>query len=231
IVIKFAGCYHGHVDSLLVQAGSAATTLGVPNSPGVTRGCTQDTLVLQYNDTPALDEAFRANGENIAAVIVEPVAGNMGVIVPDTNFLEQIRRLTEAHGTLLIYDEVITGFRVAYGGAQQLFRQMPDLTILGKIVGGGLPVAAYGGRADILAKVMPAGPVFQAGTLSGNPLAMAAGLATVQELREHPPYARLEELGARLAEGLMEAASEAGVPCHIARQGSMLTIFFNSKRV
>jgi glutamate-1-semialdehyde 2,1-aminomutase len=231
LIIKFAGCYHGHVDSLLVQAGSSATTLGVPNSPGVTKGCTQDTLVLPYNDAKPLAEAFREHGEKIAGVIVEPVAGNMGVVIPDMDFLEQLRGLTEEHAALLIYDEVITGFRVAYGGAQQIFHQMPDLTILGKIVGGGLPVGAYGGRAEIMSQVMPAGPVFQAGTLSGNPLAMAAGLATVQELRDHPPYGQLDDLGAELAKGLAQAAIEANVACQVARQGSMLTLFFNSKSV
>jgi glutamate-1-semialdehyde 2,1-aminomutase len=231
LVIKFAGCYHGHVDSLLVQAGSAATTLGVPNSPGVTKGCTQDTLVLPYNDAGMLEQAFQDHGKNIAAAMVEPVAGNMGVVVPDLEFLDQLRRLTEGHGALLIYDEVITGFRAGYGGAQQVFHQMPDLTILGKVVGGGLPVGAYGGRADIMSQVMPAGPVFQAGTLSGNPLAMAAGLATIQELRDHPPYARLEELGAELAKGLSLAAAAVSVPCQVARQGSMLTLFFSSKPV
>jgi glutamate-1-semialdehyde 2,1-aminomutase len=227
LIVKFAGCYHGHVDSLLVQAGSSATTLGVPNSPGVPQGCIADTLVLRYNDVDELAVAFEVHGAQIAGVILEPVVGNMGLVVPRPEFLSELRRLTDRHGTLLIYDEVMTGFRLAYGGAQQLYHQMPDLTVLGKIVGGGLPVGAYGGRADIMQQVMPAGPVFQAGTLSGNPLAMAAGLATLQELRDHPPYARLETLGRLLAEGLDQAASAAGVPHQLARVGSMWTLFFN----
>ncbi len=231
VIVKFAGCYHGHVDSLLVQAGSSATTLGVPNSPGVPRGATADTLSLRYNDVEGLAEAFRAHGDRIAGVILEPVVGNMGLVVPRPEFLSELRRLTEHHGAVLIYDEVMTGFRLAYGGAQQLFGQKPDLTVLGKIVGGGLPVGAYGGRADIMAQVMPAGPVFQAGTLSGNPLAMAAGLATLQALRDHPPYERLERLGRRLADGLHEAAAAARVPHQVARVGSMVTLFFNPEPV
>jgi glutamate-1-semialdehyde 2,1-aminomutase len=228
VIVKFAGCYHGHVDSLLVQAGSSATTLGVPNSPGVPKGCTADTLVLRYNDVQGLADAFSQRGGEIAGIILEPVAGNMGLVTPAPEFLGELRRLTDKHGTLLIYDEVITGFRLAYGGAQQLYKQMPDLTVLGKIVGGGLPVGAYGGRADVMRKVMPAGPVFQAGTLSGNPLAMAAGIATLQELRDRPPYARLEQLGARLAAGLTEAAAAAGVPHCLHRVGSLWTLFFTA---
>ncbi len=226
VIVKFAGCYHGHVDSLLVAAGSSATTLGVPNSPGVPRGCTQDTLVLRYNDVAGLAEAFRSRGDQIAGVILEPVVGNMGLVMPAPEFRAELRRLTLQHGALLIYDEVMTGFRLALGGAQELYGDKPDLTVLGKIVGGGLPVGAYGGRADVMKKVMPAGPVFQAGTLSGNPLAMAAGLATLQELRNHPPYARLEQLGERLARGLTAAAQEARVPCQLQRAGSMWTLFF-----
>lgn len=226
LIVKFAGCYHGHVDSLLVQAGSSATTLGVPTSPGVSRGCTADTVVLRYNDAQGLVDAFTAHGDSIAGVILEPVVGNMGLVTPTTEFLDEMRRLTEKHGALLIYDEVMTGFRLAYGGAQSLYQQMPDLTVLGKIVGGGLPVGAYGGRADVMKKVMPAGPVFQAGTLSGNPLAMAAGIATLQELRDHPPYARLDRMTARLAEGLDQAATAAGVPHCLQRVGSMWTLFF-----
>jgi glutamate-1-semialdehyde 2,1-aminomutase len=231
VIIKFAGCYHGHVDSLLVSAGSSATTLGVPNSPGVPKGCTADTLVLRYNDTGALAEAFQAHGHKIAGVILEPVVGNMGLVVPSAEFLAELRHLTLHYGTLLIYDEVMTGFRLALGGAQELLQQSPDLTVLGKIVGGGLPVGAYGGRADIMAKVMPAGPVFQAGTLSGNPLAMAAGLATLQELKENPPYQRLDQLGQLLGDGLQQAARDAGVPHHFARVGSMWTLFFNAEPV
>jgi glutamate-1-semialdehyde 2,1-aminomutase len=227
VIIKFAGCYHGHVDSLLVQAGSSATTLGVPNSPGVPPGATADTLVLRFNDVEGLAEAFEAQGSRIAGVIVEPVVGNMGLVAPRPEFLAELRRLTHQHGALLIYDEVMTGFRLAYGGAQQLYLQKPDLTVLGKIVGGGLPVGAYGGRADVMKRIMPAGPVFQAGTLSGNPLAMAAGLVTLQELRDHPPYQRLEQTSRTLADGLDQAARAAGVPHHVARVGSMITLFFN----
>jgi glutamate-1-semialdehyde 2,1-aminomutase len=226
VIVKFAGCYHGHVDSLLVQAGSSATTLGVPNSPGVPKGATQNTLVLRFNDVAGLTEAFQEYGNVIAAVILEPVVGNMGVVMPAPEFLAELRRLTEHHGALLIYDEVITGFRLAFGGAQQMLKQMPDLTVLGKVIGGGLPVGAYGGRADVMRQVMPAGPVFQAGTLSGNPLAMAAGLATLLELRDHPPYARLEQLSRQLADGLTQAATAAGVPHQLARVGSMWTLFF-----
>ena len=231
LVVKFAGCYHGHVDSLLVQAGSSATTLGVLTSPGVPKNCTADTLVLPYNDVEGLVEAFRLHGPQLAAVILEPIAGNMGLVKPREEFLTALRQLTERHGALLIYDEVITGFRVGYGGAQQLYHQRPDLTVLGKTVGGGLPVGAYGGRADIMQRVMPAGPVFQAGTLSGNPLAMAAGLATLEELRDRPPYARLEQLGGMLADGLSQAAQAAGAPHQIARAGSMWTLFFNPEPI
>jgi glutamate-1-semialdehyde 2,1-aminomutase len=228
VIVKFAGCYHGHVDSLLVAAGSSATTLGVPNSPGVTKGCIADTLVLRFNDVEGLADAFAAHGGRIAGVILEPIVGNMGLVTPSAEFLTELRRLTDQHGALLIYDEVMTGFRVAYGGAQQLLRQMPDLTVLGKIVGGGMPVGAYGGRADVMKQVMPAGPVFQAGTLSGNPAAMAAGIATLQELRDHPPYAKLEQLAQKLADGLGKAASDAGVPHCINRVGSMWTLFFTA---
>ncbi len=231
LIVKFAGCYHGHVDSLLVQAGSSATTLGVPNSPGVPGGCTKDTLALRFNDVAGLAEAFQAHGDKIAGVILEPIVGNMGLVTPRPEFLTELRRLTERHGSLLIYDEVMTGFRVAYGGAQTLYHQSPDLTVFGKIVGGGLPVGAYGGRADVMGKVMPAGPVFQAGTLSGNPLAMAAGLSTLLELRDHPPYARLEQLGQRLQNGLAQAATAAGVPHQVARAGSMWTLFFNAEPI
>jgi glutamate-1-semialdehyde 2,1-aminomutase len=226
VIVKFAGCYHGHVDSLLVAAGSSATTLGVPTSPGVPKGCTQDTLVLRYNDVAALQDAFKVHGSKIAGVILEPVVGNMGLVTPTKEFLSALRSLTQQHGALLIYDEVMTGFRLALGGAQQLQNVKPDLTVLGKIVGGGLPVGAYGGRADIMKKIMPAGPVFQAGTLSGNPLAMAAGLATLQELRDRPPYAHLEKLGALLEAGL--AGQGAG---RVQRVGSMWTLFFNAEPV
>ncbi len=231
VVVKFAGCYHGHVDSLLVQAGSSATTLGVPNSPGVPKGCTADTLCLRFNDAAGLAEAFRAHGDKIASVILEPVVGNMGLVAPKTEFLGDLRRLTEKHGALLIYDEVMTGFRLAYGGAQEVLRQKPDLTVFAKIVGGGLPVGAYGGRADVMKQVMPAGPVFQAGTLSGNPLAMAAGVATLEELRDNPPYERLERRTRALAEGVARAAAAAGLPHQLARAGSMWTLFFAAEPV
>jgi glutamate-1-semialdehyde 2,1-aminomutase len=231
VIVKFAGCYHGHVDSLLVQAGSSATTLGVPNSPGVPYGCTQDTLALRYNDVEGLAAAFKHHGDRIAGVILEPVVGNMGLVTPTPAFLTELRRLTHHHGALLIYDEVMTGFRLALGGAQELFGQRPDLTVFGKIVGGGLPVGAYGGRADVMSRVMPAGPVFQAGTLSGNPLAMAAGIATLQELRDHPPYQRLEQLGQKLEDGLRQAATAAKVPHHLQRVGSMWTLFFTTDPV
>src|SRR5947209_15967503 len=226
VIVKFAGCYHGHVDALLVQAGSSALTHGVPTSPGVPQGCTADTLVLRYNDVEGLEEAFRARGDQVAGVILEPVVGNMGLVEPRPEFLAELRRLTERHGALLIYDEVMTGFRLAYGGAQELYGQRPDLTVLGKVVGGGFPVGAYGGRADVMKQVMPAGPVFQAGTLSGNPLAMAAGIAPLRQLEHDPPYARLEQLGRTLAEGLAAAAKAAGVPHRLNRAGSMWTLFF-----
>jgi glutamate-1-semialdehyde 2,1-aminomutase len=231
LIVKFAGNYHGHVDSLLVAVGSAAATLGVPNSPGVTVGTTRDTLVLAYNDPGALETAFARHGSSIAGVIFEPVVGNMGCVVPTGDFLEALQRLTRRHGALLICDEVITGFRVAYGGAQSLWGIRPDLTTLGKILGGGLPVGAYGGRADVMNHVLPQGKVFQAGTLSGNPLATAAGIATLKLLRDDPPYARLEQLGARLAAGLDGAARQAGIPHSVARVGSMLTLFFNAQKV
>jgi glutamate-1-semialdehyde 2,1-aminomutase len=226
VIVKFAGCYHGHVDSLLVQAGSSALTHGVPTSPGVPPGCTADTLVLRYNDLDGLAETFRMAGDRIAGVILEPVVGNMGLVVPRSEFLGELRRLTQRHGALLIYDEVMTGFRLAYGGAQALYGQRPDLTVLGKIVGGGLPVGAYGGRADVMRQVMPAGPVFQAGTLSGNPLAMAAGVATLRELRDNPPYEQLERMTRTLCEGLDAAATAAGVAHQVGRVGSMWTLFF-----
>jgi glutamate-1-semialdehyde 2,1-aminomutase len=226
VIVKFAGNYHGHVDSLLVAAGSSAATLGVPNSPGVTVGTTRDTLVLQYNDVAGLEETFAAHGSRIAGVIFEPVVGNMGVVVPTTSFLSVLREITRRHGALLVCDEVMTGFRVAYGGAQQLLGIDPDLTTLGKIVGGGLPVGAYGGRADVMDHILPAGRVFQAGTLSGNPLATAAGCAMLRALRDDPPYERLERLSARLEQGLREAAAAAGLEYQLARVGSMLTLFF-----
>jgi glutamate-1-semialdehyde 2,1-aminomutase len=226
VIVKFAGCYHGHVDSLLVSAGSSALTHGVPTSPGVPPGCTADTLVLDYNDVAGLESAFGTRGSAIAGVILEPVVGNMGLVQPTREFLDALRTLTQKHGALLIFDEVMTGFRLALGGAQQLLGMKPDLTVLGKIVGGGLPVGAYGGRRDIMKQIMPAGPVFQAGTLSGNPLAMAAGIATLRELKERPPYEQLERLTKRLCDGLSAAAKSAGVAHQINRAGSMWTFFF-----
>jgi glutamate-1-semialdehyde 2,1-aminomutase len=226
LIVKFAGCYHGHVDALLVSAGSSALTHGVPNSPGVPVGCTRDTVVVRYNDREGLDELFRARGEQIAGVILEPVVGNMGLVEPTPEFRRELRRLTHHHGALLIYDEVMTGFRLAYGGAQELYGDRPDLTVLGKVIGGGYPVGAYGGRNDVMSRVMPAGPVFQAGTLSGNPVAMAAGIATLRELKKTNPYPRLDRMGATLAEGLKAAATDAGVPHQLNRVGSMWTLFF-----
>ncbi len=226
-IVKFAGNYHGHVDSLLVAAGSAAATLAVPNSPGVTPGTTQDTLILPYNDVEAVDQVFRQHGDTIAAVILEPIVGNMGCVPAQQEFLQSLRQWTDRCGVLLIYDEVMTGFRVAYGGAQSRDGIRPDLTTLGKIVGGGLPLGAYGGRADLMNHVLPAGKVFQAGTLSGNPLATAAGIATLRSLRDDSPYEHLETVSARLAEGLQQAATDAGVPHTVSRVGSMMTLFFH----
>lgn len=228
VIVKFAGNYHGHVDSLLVAAGSSAATLGTPNSPGVTAGTTKDTLILEYNDVAGLESAFAEHGSRIAGVIFEPVVGNMGVVVPSGEFLAALMRLTKQHGALLICDEVMTGFRIAFGGAQEHFGITPDITTMGKIVGGGLPVGAYGGRAEIMNHILPAGRVFQAGTLSGNPLATAAGCATLKILKEEPPYARLEEISARLEKGLRDAATAANVTHSIARVGSMITLFFGA---
>lgn len=230
-IVKFAGCYHGHVDSLLVKAGSGALTHGVPSSPGVPAGCTRDTIVLEYNDSEAVANLFRDRGDDIAAVILEPVVGNMGVVLPQPGFLETCREQCTRHGALLIFDEVMTGFRLALGGAQERFGIRPDLTTLGKIIGGGLPVGAYGGRADVMRTISPVGPVYQAGTLSGNPLAMASGLATLRTLRETNPYPALERLTQWLCAGLDEVATAAGVPHQIARCGSMFTFFFNAEPV
>jgi glutamate-1-semialdehyde 2,1-aminomutase len=225
-LIKFRGHYHGHADSLLVDAGSGALTLGIPGTPGVTRGAAADTLVADFNDLASVQRLLEANPDAIAAVIVEPVAGNMGVVPPAEDFLQGLRRLTSAYGALLIFDEVITGFRVGPGGAQARYGVTPDLTVLGKIIGGGLPVGAYGGRRDLMAMVAPAGPVYQAGTLSGNPAAMAAGNATLRALAELRVYERLEQTSAALEAGLTEAARAAGVPLSVNRVGSLLTPFF-----
>jgi glutamate-1-semialdehyde 2,1-aminomutase len=231
LIVKFAGCYHGHVDSLLVSAGSSALTHGVPNSPGVPVGCTNDTVVLRFNDTAALAELFAAKGDQIAGVILEPIVGNMGLVPPSSEFRRELRALTQKHGALLIYDEVMTGFRLGYGGAQVLLGDSPDLSCYGKIIGGGYQVGAYGGRGDIMKKIMPAGPVFQAGTLSGNPVAMAAGIATLSELKDNPPYDRLEAQSARIGEEWLRAAAEAGVPVQFNRVGSMWTLFFTGTPV
>ena len=229
-IIKFAGNYHGHVDSLLIAAGSSAATLGVPNSPGVTAGMARDTILCRYNDAAGLERTFAEHGPRIAGAILEPIVGNMGCVIPTPEFLRALRELTAKHGALLICDEVMTGFRVAYGGAQELLKIQPDITTLGKIVGGGMPIGAYGGRRDIMRHILPAGKVFQAGTLSGNPVACAAGIATLRELRENPPYAKLETLSARLETGLAAAAAKHGVSHALTRVGSMLTLFFNRQK-
>ena len=230
-IVKMTGHYHGHVDALLVQAGSAATTLGMPNSPGVTPGATQDTILCPFNSAQAVADAFTRFPGEIAAVLLEPVAGNMGLVPPAPGYLEALRALTTRNGALLVFDEVMTGFRVAYGGAQERFGVLPDLTVLGKVIGGGLPAAAYGSRREVMEFVSPVGPIYQAGTLSGNPLAMAAGLTTLQTLRDDPPYDKLEGLSARLEEGLERAAGDARVPHVVQRVGSMLTLFFHDGAV
>jgi glutamate-1-semialdehyde 2,1-aminomutase len=225
LIVKFEGCYHGHVDSLLVKAGSGIATLGIADTQGVPKAFCDTTLALPYNSLDAVETAFRMHGHAIAAVIVEPVVGNMGCVPPLPGYLEGLRAVTEHHGALLIFDEVMTGFRVAFGGAQQRYRIRPDLTTLGKVIGGGLPVGAYGGRKDIMSKVAPLGPVYQAGTLSGNPLAVAAGLAMLRELKAHPEiYDRLETRAARLC-----AAAPAGIT--VNRVGSMFTFFFSDRPV
>jgi glutamate-1-semialdehyde 2,1-aminomutase len=226
LIVKFEGCYHGHADSLLVKAGSGAATFSIPDSHGVPAGLARLTVTVPFNDLEAVRQVFQARGPEIAGVIVEPVAGNMGVVPPASGFLPGLRELCTRHGALLIFDEVITGFRVAWGGAQALYGIRPDLTCLGKIIGGGLPVGAYGGRRDVMAHVAPLGGVYQAGTLSGNPLAVAAGLATLRVLQRSDPYAQLERLGATLESGLRGAAEKAGVAVTINRVGSMLTGFF-----
>lgn len=230
-ILKFDGCYHGHADSFLVKAGSGVATLGLPDSPGVPRALAELTVSIAYNDVGALEEAFRVHRNQFAAVIVEPIAGNMGVVPPRPGYLERLRKLAAQDGTVLIFDEVITGFRAAYGGAQQLFGIQPDLTTLGKIIGGGLPVGAYGGRAGLMDLVAPAGPVYQAGTLSGNPLAVTAGLKTLEVLRRPGIYERLEKLADELVAGLKAEAERASVPVEIQRVASMFTVFFASEPV
>jgi glutamate-1-semialdehyde 2,1-aminomutase len=225
-ILKFDGCYHGHADSLLVAAGSGVATLGIPGSPGVPEGTVADTLVAPYNDVEAVEAVVAAHGADLAAVIVEPVCGNMGTVAPGPGYLEALREITARNGTLLVFDEVMTGFRLALGGAQQLYGVRPDMTCLGKIVGGGLPAAAYGGRADVMAAVAPEGPVYQAGTLSGNPLAMAAGTAVLDLLEKPGTYEALEARSARLEEGLRRAARDAGAVVTVNRVGSMITVFF-----
>ena len=225
-VIKFDGCYHGHADTLLVAAGSGVATLRIPGSPGVPASVAGHTLSLPYNDIACFEKIMAEQGEKVACVIVEPVAGNMGLVPPVPGFLQALRRLTEKHGAILIFDEVMTGFRVAHGGAQALYDITPDLACFGKIIGGGLPVGAYGGRRDIMSHIAPQGPVYQAGTLSGNPLAMAAGIATLAQLRKKGVYERLQKKSARLCAGLARAAAEAGIPAQVDHVGSMLGMFF-----
>jgi glutamate-1-semialdehyde 2,1-aminomutase len=225
-ILKFEGCYHGHADSLLVKAGSGVATLGLPDSPGVPRSLAELTVTAPFNDLRALEETFRLQSRQLAAAIVEPIVGNVGCIPPAPGFLERLRELTAQDGTVLLFDEVMTGFRVAYGGAQELFGIRPDLTTLGKIIGGGLPVGAYGGKAQLMDMVAPAGPVYQAGTLSGNPLAVAAGLKTLEVMRRPGVYERLEALAAKLSKGLLEAAAARGVKLFLNRVGSMFTLFF-----
>jgi glutamate-1-semialdehyde 2,1-aminomutase len=230
-IVKFDGCYHGHVDSLLVKAGSGALTFGNPDSAGVPAAFTQHTIVLPFNDREAVQAAFTANRNQIAGIIVEPVPGNAGLYLPKPGYLEFLREITEANGALLIFDEVMTGFRLAKGGAQQRFGIVPDLTCLGKIIGGGLPVGAFGGRAEIMDLLTPSGPVYQAGTLSGNPLAMAAGITALEELESSGVYRRLEELGEQLEAGMRAAAKSAKIPVQFNSCGSMFCAYFTSGRV
>ncbi len=226
-ILKFSGCYHGHSDSLLAKAGSGITTLGLPDSAGVTKAYTRNTIVAAYNNLEGVKRIFNRHGRQIAAIIIEPVAANMGVVLPQPGFLEGLRRISADNGSLLIFDEVITGFRIAYGGAQSIYGVTPDLTCLGKIIGGGLPVGAYGGRKDIMELVAPLGPVYQAGTLSGNPLAMAAGIEALSILSEPGTYEKLDARTTLLAQSLERAAAKAGVRLSVTRAGSMLTPFFN----
>lgn len=230
-ILKFEGCYHGHADSFLIKAGSGLLTAGVPTSPGIPLDYAQNTLVTEYNNLDALQAIFEQRGHDIAAVIVEPVAGNMGLIVPETAFLQELRKITDHYGSLLIFDEVISGFRTGYGAYQNLIHIKPDITTLGKIIGGGLPVGAYGGRRDIMERIAPAGDVYQAGTLSGNPLAMAAGLATLQILRDNDYYTDLKELGEYLARGIKELLQTQGLNYRLNHWGSMFSLFFTQEAV
>ena len=230
-IIKFDGCYHGHADSLLVEAGSGVATLSIPGSPGVPKSFVSHTLSLPYNDIESVTKVMEEQGEKIACIIVEPVAGNMGLVAPVDGFLETLRQLTQKKGSILIFDEVMTGFRVAHGGAQSLYGISPDVTCLGKIMGGGLPVGAYGGRREIMEHIAPQGPVYQAGTLSGNPLAMAAGIATLTQLKEPGFYDNLDEKAGRLAAGLEKAGKKAGINVMVDRVGSMLGLFFTDRSV
>ncbi|MBP6820424.1 MAG: glutamate-1-semialdehyde 2,1-aminomutase [Acidobacteria bacterium] len=227
-IVKFEGCYHGHGDSLLVRAGSGVATLGLPDSPGVLAEVAQNTITVPFNDSAALEQVFDQLGDQIAAVIIEPVVGNMGCVPPAKNYLQLVRNITEKHGAILIFDEVMTGFRVSYGGAQQLYGVKPDMTCLGKIIGGGLPVGAFGGRREIMDVVAPVGPVYQAGTLSGNPLAVTAGLTTLRLLKSLNPYPQLEKTTAKLVDGMAVAARDAGFQTTSNRVGSMFTCFFTS---
>ena len=231
LVIKFEGCYHGHYDSLLVSAGSGVATFGIPGTPGIPEEIAKLTIVLPYNDVDAVRQAFEKYGKDIACVIVEPVAGNMGVVVPQKEFLKELRRLTKENGSLLIFDEVITGFRLSKGGAQERFGIEPDITCLGKILGGGLPVGAYGGKREIMERVAPEGDIYQAGTLAGNPLAMVAGTETLKELRDKEPYDELEARTKKLAVGVSKILEEKGIPHRINRIASMMTVFFTEKEV
>ena len=230
-IMKFAGCYHGHSDGLLAKAGSGIATLGLPSCPGVSAAFTADTLVVPYNHPEAVEELFNQSGPDIAAIILEPIAANMGVILPQHGFLECLRSLTREAGALLIFDEVITGFRVAYGGAQTLYNITPDLTCLGKVIGGGLPVGAYGGRGDIMDMMAPLGPVYQAGTLSGNPLAMTAGIETLKVLSQPGVYSQLEARASLLEKGIVAAANKSAIDIQVSRIGSLLTAFFSREPV